>query len=73
MSAAERVVPRPVRNSKKIARRGKGSQTPGKTKGERCMTSKTKRYMACHVKAFRHPQYEKWHLMFIKMNTGAKI
>lgn len=71
--SAERVTPRPVHNSKKIARKGKGSRTPGKTKGERCMTGKMKKFMACSPKAYKHSQYEKWHLMFIKMNTGAKI
>lgn len=72
MEAAERVVARPVRNSKKISRRGKGSQTPGKTKGERCMTGKMKKYMACSPKAYKHSQYEKWHEMFKKMNLGGK-
>jgi hypothetical protein len=44
-----------------IKKRGKQSQTPGKSKGDRCMTGKMKKYFFCHPHAFRHPQYQVWH------------
>jgi hypothetical protein len=47
--------------ARKIAKRGKQSQTPGKAKGDRCMTGKIKKFFFSHPHAFRHPQYQIWH------------
>lgn len=70
--AAERVIAKPVRNSRKIARKGKGSQTPGKSKGEWCMSRGPKKYFAINPKARNDPHYREWHDKFKKQNMGSK-
>lgn len=63
----------PPRNAWKIARRGKGSMTPGNKKGENCQTDPIKRFFACSPKAQYHPQYEVWNKKFRDMNNGSKL
>ena len=53
----------------KIAKASKASRTPGKTKGDRCMTNPIKKFFACSSKATKHPQYEQWNDMFKAMNS----
>lgn len=64
----ECVVTIPTRNTKKL-KAHKGSQTPGKLKGERCMTGKMKKFFACAPHAWKHPQYGVWHQKFKDMNN----
>ena len=44
-----------------VAKRGKGSQTPGKTKGERCTTDAQKKFFFTSPKAYKHRDYDRWH------------
>lgn len=47
--------------AKQIAKRTKGSVTPGKTKGPSCQTSPQKKFFFTSPKAYKVPGYEQWH------------
>jgi hypothetical protein len=44
----------------KIIKRGKGSQTPGKTKGESCQADYRKRYYASKSRSYKDIKYGEW-------------
>jgi hypothetical protein len=68
----ERVIALPIWKGRSKSRGNKASRSPGSSKNEWCQTDPMKRFFACHPKAYKHPQYHKWHDAFKKANTGAK-
>lgn len=46
--------------SRKINKRNKGSQTPGKAKGDSCKADSMSRYFAKRSRAYKHPDYGVW-------------
>lgn len=51
-----------------IRKRGKGSQTPGKSKNEWCQKDPIKTFFATNTKAYKHPHYVEWHEKFKRAN-----
>lgn len=45
---------------KNIISRGKGSQTPGRTKGESCQADYRKRYFATRSRSYKDVKYGEW-------------
>ena len=43
-----------------IKKKGKGSQTPGKTKVESCQADFKKRYMAKKSRSYKDSEYKEW-------------
>lgn len=62
----------PVLGSKKRNKGSRASRTPGKTKGEHCMSKGPKKFFACNPKARNHPQYLEWHNHFKNLCMGSK-
>lgn len=54
-----------------IKKRGKGSHTPGKAKGEKCMASVVDKYMAKRSRSYKDKDYSKWCAKYDKLN-GVK-
>jgi len=46
--------------SKILKKRRKGSQTPGKTKGETCKADAMDKFMAKRSRSYKHPLYAQW-------------
>lgn len=62
----------PMWRRKQRTRLNKGSQTPGKSKGETCKTDPRKKFFFSDPKARNHPQYSEWHAYAKSLNEGRK-
>lgn len=47
-------------NSRKRAKAGKGSHTPGKTKGPHCQATGPDRIYATRNRSYKYPGYDGW-------------
>ena len=58
--------------SKKLKKKGKASQTPGRTKGENCKADWRKKYYMCHPHACRKSDYGPWHQKAFALNKQVQ-
>ncbi len=54
--------------AKKVRKKGKQSQTPGRTKGPNCQASMLSRYMASRSRSYKDREYSRW----AEMHNGKK-
>jgi hypothetical protein len=58
--------------AKKIARKSKGSQTPGKSKGENCHTDAAKQFFAKRSRSYKDRGYPDWCRKMTALNNATK-
>ena len=53
-------------------RLGRGSQTPGKSKGPSCQADKMKKFFAKSARSYKHRQYPQWCAKMDNLNYSKK-
>lgn len=60
-------------NKRKIEKKNRGSQTPGKSKVESCQADVMKKYMAKRSRSYKHSGYADWCKRMDSLNLGARM